>query len=69
MTGVLSTKYGERNPVLHIILIINTFEKHYKMFFLSLFTVCFSLLPFSVKFEQLNINIWPKSIIGQVPKE
>ena len=30
------------------------------MFFLSLFTVFLSLLPFYVKLEQLNVNKWPK---------
>jgi len=37
----------------------NSFQKCSKMFFLSLFTVCLSLLPFSVKLEQLNVNKFP----------
>ena len=38
----------------------NSFEKRSKLFFSSLFTVYLSLLPFYVKFEQLNVNKWPK---------
>ena len=38
----------------------NSFEKGSKLFFPSLFTVCLSLLPFYVKFEQLNVNKWTK---------
>ena len=38
----------------------NSFEKGPKLFLPSLFTVCLSLLPFCVKFEQLNVNKWPK---------
>ena len=38
----------------------NSFEKGGKMFFPSLFTVCLSLLSFYVKFEELNVNKWPK---------
>ena len=34
----------------------NSFENGSKLFFSSLFTVCLSLLPFYVKFEQLNVN-------------
>ena len=39
---------------------LNSFEKKFQAAFPSLFTVCLSLLPFYVKFEQLNINKWPK---------
>ena len=39
----------------------NSFEKASKLLFPSLFTVCLSLLPFYVKFEQFNVNKWPKS--------
>ena len=38
----------------------NAVEKGSKLFFTSLFTFCLSLLPFYVKFEQLNVNKWPK---------
>ena len=38
------------------------------MFFLSLFTVYLSLLPFYVKLEQLNVNKWTK-MNDRVPKE
>jgi len=38
----------------------NSFQKCFKMFFLSLVTVGLSLLPFYVKLEQLNVNRWPK---------
>ena len=38
----------------------NSSEKTSKLFFPSLFTVCLSLLLFYVKFEQLNVNKWPK---------
>ena len=34
----------------------NSFEKGFKLFFSSLLTVCLRLLPFYVKFEQLNVN-------------
>ena len=34
----------------------HSFEKGSKLFFLSLFNFCLSLLPFYVKFEQLNVN-------------
>ena len=40
--------------------IFNSFEKGSKLFFPSLFNACLSLLPFYVKFEQLNVNKWPK---------
>ena len=40
--------------------ILNSFEKGSKLFFPSLFNACLSLLPFYVKFEQLNVNKWPK---------
>ena len=40
--------------------IFNSFEKGSKLFFPSLFNACLSLLSFYVKFEQLNINKWPK---------
>ena len=40
--------------------IFNSFEKGFKVFFPSLFNACLSLLPFYVKFEQLNVNKWPK---------
>ena len=40
--------------------IFNSFEKGSKLFFPSLFKACLSLLPFYVKFEQLNVNKWPK---------
>ncbi len=40
--------------------IFNSFEKGSKRFFPSLFNACLSLLPFYVKFEQLNVNKWPK---------
>ena len=40
--------------------IFNSFEKGSKLFFPSLFNACSSLLPFYVKFEQLNVNKWPK---------
>ena len=40
--------------------IFNSFEKGFKLFFPSLFNACLSLLPFYVKFEQLNVNKWPK---------
>ena len=38
----------------------NCFEKGSKLLFPSLFTVCLSLLPLYVKFEQLNVSKWPK---------
>ena len=38
---------------------LNYFEKDSKRCFPSLFAVCLSLLPFHVKFEQLNVNKWP----------
>ena len=38
----------------------NSFEKGSKLLFPSLFTVCLSLLPLYVKFEQLNVSKWPK---------
>ena len=38
----------------------NSFEKSSKLFFPSVFTVFLSLLPFYVKFEQLNVNKRPK---------
>ena len=40
--------------------IFNSFEEGSKLFFPSLFNACLSLLPFYVKFEQLNVNKWPK---------
>ena len=40
--------------------IFNSFEKGSKLFFPSLFNACLSLLPFYVKFEQSNVNKWPK---------
>ena len=40
--------------------IFNSFEKGSKLFFPSLFNACLRLLPFYVKFEQLNVNKWPK---------
>ena len=40
--------------------IFNSFEKGSKLFFPSLFNACLSLLPFYVKFEQLNVNKWLK---------
>ena len=40
--------------------IFNSFEKGSKLFFPSLFNACLSLLPFYVKFEQLNVNKRPK---------
>ena len=39
---------------------LNSFEKGSKLFFPSLFNACLSFLPFYVKFEQLNVNKWPK---------
>ena len=39
---------------------LNSFEKGSKLFIPSLFNACLSLLPFYVKFEQLNVNKWPK---------
>ena len=38
----------------------NSLKKGFKLFFPSLFSVCLSLLPFYVKFEQLNVHKWPK---------
>ena len=39
---------------------LNSFEKGSKLFFPSLFNACLSFLPFYVKFEQWNVNKWPK---------
>ena len=47
---------------------LNSFKKGSKLFFPSLFTVCFSLLPSYVKYEQLNVNKWPK-MSDRVPNE
>ena len=46
----------------------NSFEKGSKRFFPSLFTVCFSLLPFYVKFEQFKHQQMAK-IGDRVPNE
>ena len=40
--------------------IFNSSEKDSKLFFPSLFNACLSLLSFYVKFQQLNVNKWPK---------
>ena len=46
----------------------NSFEKGSKLLFPSLFTVCSSLLPFYVKFEQLNVTEMTK-MSDRVPNE